>query len=93
MGRFLRRNDARRRSVNARRVMPIVTLIDGRQVDSASEDWRHECEARYVAELPGLEARRAYLEKVTTKRGAAAGEQLKALVTTIFTANRTGSTA
>lgn len=34
--------------------MPTVTLIDGRQVDSASEAWRHECEARYLAELPEL---------------------------------------
>lgn len=30
----------------------MVTPVDGRQVDSASEDWRHECEARYVAALP-----------------------------------------
>ena len=40
---------------------PIVTLLDGRQVSSWSEDWRHECEARAVLALPTLRQRRAYL--------------------------------
>lgn len=29
----------------------LVALIDGRQVDSASEEWRHESEARAIAAL------------------------------------------
>lgn len=70
--------------------MPTVTLIDGRQVDSASEAWRHECEARYVAELPDRAARQSYLQKVIDKRGAAAGQRLQALATTIFNVTRTG---
>ncbi len=38
-----------------------VTLHDGRQVLSDSEEWRHECEARHVIGLPNIAARRAYL--------------------------------
>lgn len=37
-----------------------VTLIDGREVSSSSEEWRHECEARYLLSM-GLEDRRAML--------------------------------
>ncbi len=39
-----------------------VTLHDGRVVDSSSEDWRHECEARWILDkLPSRDARRCYL--------------------------------
>jgi len=48
----------------------IATLIDGRQVDSAGEEWRHECEARYVAGLND-EARKGYLTFVHSRRGEA----------------------
>lgn len=40
--------------------MATVTLHDGRQVDSYSEDWRHECEARTILTWP-LAKRRDYL--------------------------------
>lgn len=39
----------------------LVTLHDGRQVDSWSEDWRHECEARYILAMPNLQERRNFL--------------------------------
>ena len=39
----------------------LVTLIDGRQVPSDSEEWRHETEARFILELPALHLRRSYL--------------------------------
>lgn len=39
----------------------LVTLIDGRQVDSSSEEWRHECEARAILAIPGIRWRRAHL--------------------------------
>lgn len=32
-------------------VSPIVTLVDGRQVSSSSEEWRHECMARWLLSL------------------------------------------
>jgi hypothetical protein len=66
----------------------LVTLVDGRQVDNASEDWRHECEARHVAELPSRERRQAYITAVRDRRGAAAGQQLEALAMRIYTAER-----
>lgn len=46
-----------------------VTLADGQVVDSASEEWRFECEARYINRLPGS-TRREFLGAVATKRGA-----------------------
>lgn len=39
----------------------MVTLVDGEQVDSASEAWRHECECRYILNLPTLSDRREWL--------------------------------
>lgn len=68
-----------------------VTLIGGRQVDSASEAWRHECEARHVAGLATLDARRDYLDYVAKRRGDAAGQALKQLVAQIFNAQRRGT--
>jgi hypothetical protein len=65
-----------------------ITLIDGRQVDSASEEWRHECEARHIAGLPNRHARRDYIERVTAKRGAEAGKALQALATQIYNMTR-----
>jgi hypothetical protein len=49
--------------------MPMVSLIDGTEVDSSSEAWRHECEARAIAALPTLAQRRAWLEDLARKRG------------------------
>jgi hypothetical protein len=41
-----------------------------------SEQWRHECEVRHVLNLSPME-RRGYLERVTLKRGAERGGQLR----------------
>lgn len=57
--------------------MTTVTLVDGRRVDSASEEWRHEAEARAIAKLPTLADRRAWLEQLEAKRGAAAVQRLR----------------
>lgn len=40
----------------------MVTLVDGRQVPSDSEEWRLECEARAVLAMPNIEDRRNYLD-------------------------------
>ncbi len=69
-----------------------VTLVDGRKVDSASEAWRHECEARHVATLPARQDRQAYLEAVRKRRGEPAGQQLEALATRIYNDQRKGAT-
>ena len=60
-----------------------VRLIDGTEVDSASEEWRHESEARMVARMPGTAQRHEYIDVVTRKRGAEAGKALRDLATRI----------
>lgn len=69
--------------------MSLVTLIDGRQVDYASEAWRHECEARHIAQLPTREQRQDYIASVTKRRGPEAGQALQTLATQIYKTERT----
>lgn len=66
----------------------IVTLLDGRQVDDASEDWRHECEARWVARRPTLADRRMYLDEVEHKRGRVEADRLRATMAAIWEARK-----
>lgn len=56
-----------------------VTLFDGTVVDSASESWRAECEARHVLRLPSKQHRLDYLARVESKRGKASRDALEAL--------------
>ena len=53
-----------------------------------SEAYRLECEARHVAAIPSLEARRAYMRGVTKKRGEEEADRLRAVATGIFYATR-----
>jgi len=57
--------------------MPAVRLISGAVVDSASEEWRHECEARAIAALPSLQQRRAWLDDIQLRRGQAAADRIR----------------
>ena len=57
--------------------MPAVRLISGAVVDSASEEWRHEAEARAIAKLPHLADRRAWLEDIEKKRGKPAADRIR----------------
>jgi hypothetical protein len=57
--------------------MPTTTLLDGRVVDTASEDHRHECEARWILNLPRKHDRLDYLELVGKRRGPAAVTRLE----------------
>lgn len=77
----------------------LVTLHDGRQVLSDSEEWRHECEARTVIAMRGTAARRAYLRGklddngtirggVIQKRGLAAVERLEHTIKQIWYSTR-----
>lgn len=66
--------------------MSAATLVDGRHVDSASEAWRHECEARAILKVRGLEARRAMLDGIEVKRGKAAADRLRATVKALWAA-------
>lgn len=57
----------------------MVALIDGEEVDSASEAWRFECECRYILNLPTLIQRREWLygrietSRLTGKTSATGG--------------------
>ena len=72
----------------ARRQMQTVTLIDGRQVDRASEEWRHECEARAIAARPMLAERRMYLDEVEHSRGKDAADRLRETMKQLWDARR-----
>jgi hypothetical protein len=57
--------------------MHTVRLIDGQQVSSESEQWRHECEARAIAKLSTREERDAWLSTIAIRRGEPAAERLR----------------
>ena len=67
---------------------PVVTLYDGRVVCDFCEDWRAECEARFVLSMPDKMKRREYIAAVTAKRGAAGGQALSDLALKIWHAER-----
>lgn len=50
-----------------------VCLVDGRVVSSWSDDWRHECEARHILNLPTLGHRQDYLYGTRNEYGRIAG--------------------
>lgn len=68
---------------------PPATLHDGRVVDTWSEEWRAECEARHVLNLPSKTQRHAYLATVERKRGKASRDALADRVMAIWRASRT----
>lgn len=65
-----------------------VTLHDGREVLSNSQDWLMECEARYVLKQPTIEARRTLLAAIEKRRGKEAREELEQRALAIWRANR-----
>lgn len=64
--------------------MTTVTLQDGRQVDTYSDDWRIECEARAVASMPTRDARRAHLAGVEKARGKLVADRLRATIMSLW---------
>ena len=71
--------------------MGLVTLIDGREVDSASEDWRAECEARAVCNMPNKAARHEYVERVRKRRGCQPALKLQEDVRRVWAADKAKS--
>ncbi len=63
---------------------PVVTLHDGRVVCDTCPDWRAECEARYVLNMPGKKKRREYLERIGKKRGATARAELERVIKLVW---------
>lgn len=78
----------------------LVMLLDGSQVLSDSEAWRHECEARFVLSLPTLALRRNYLHGkrddrsgemkggILQRRGEEAVKRLEATMLAIWRAKK-----
>lgn len=75
--------------------MPLAySILVGREVDTASEEWRRDCEARYILAMPDRQARNEYLlgrremqangavkqvvKGITQHRGEAAADGVKA---------------
>ena len=65
-----------------------VQLVDGRTVCNTCPDWRHECEARAIADLPTLSDRRAWLETIEHKRGKASADGLRTTMTALWAAKQ-----
>lgn len=61
-----------------------VTLSDGRTVDSSSEEWRAECEARAVLAIRTKSERAKYIASVERIRGKAAADALREAVTRLW---------
>lgn len=57
--------------------MHTVRLIDGREVPSDSEEWRHECQCRAIARLYPVDVRRECLEKLEAEHGKPYVERIK----------------
>ena len=55
----------------------LVELIDGRFVMSDAAEWRDECLARHVLNLPTIAERRAWLADFEKRHGMADAEALK----------------
>lgn len=67
---------------------PRVTLVDGTKTCTWSEAWRHECEARHVANMSTIIERRRYLLAIRDKRGEPAWLQLRGTVERVWNADR-----
>jgi hypothetical protein len=62
--------------------------VDGRVVCNTCEDWRMECEARWVCRLPDKQARVDYLASVEKRRGKAHADDLRAVIRAVWQKTR-----
>lgn len=53
-----------------------------------TEQHRHECEVRHVMALPTRQARADYIASITKRRGEAAGERMRADLSTAWASRR-----
>lgn len=63
-------------------------LIDGREVPSDSEEWRHECQCRAIARLQPVDVRRECLENLKKKFGRPYVDRIKDTLTAIWKARQ-----
>lgn len=65
-----------------------VTLYDGQQVLSNSEEWRHECEARYILNMDTKTERIEQLKRIEKHRGTAERDRLEKTILQLWSARR-----
>jgi hypothetical protein len=65
-----------------------VKLADGREVLSDSQEWKDECEARHVLNLPTKAERLELLKGIGKKRGTEAREALEARIMDLWRLGR-----
>ena len=66
--------------------VPRAKLLDGRDVSGHSEEWRHECEARAILNMPGQFVRRRHLERIELRRGWEERRRLEATILALYDA-------
>lgn len=64
--------------------MSTVVLMDGSVVDSASEQWRFECECRYIAKLSDRVARKRFFDAIAKFRGQVMADEVESFVRANF---------
>ena len=69
----------------------MMTTHDGREVPSDSEEWRAECEARFMLKMRTKQHRHSYLEAVEKRRGADSRRALERLVMLVWESDRAKS--
>lgn len=65
-----------------------VRLIDEREVDSSSDEFRHECEARAILAMPTKGARQGMLNLIEEMRGTEARRRLERTMLVMWKSNR-----
>lgn len=66
----------------------VYSKLLGSEVDSWSEDWRHECECSSILAMPTRDARHDFLLGVEKFRGRPSAEKLKSDVLRLWEINR-----
>jgi hypothetical protein len=61
----------------------LVELVDGQIVTRDAEQWRSECLARHVLQLPSRPARQEWLADFEKKHGSADTERLRETMTAL----------
>ncbi len=65
-----------------------VQLVDGRTVSSYSEEWREECDARSVLNLPNLQRRQSHLYRLEKTRGKVVADRIRKLMLDLWNAHQ-----
>lgn len=65
-----------------------VRLVDGTVVLSDSPEWRRQCEAQHILNLPNKQARKALLSTIEEKRGNLARLDLERRIMDLWTAQQ-----